>query len=188
MVGSGTGIAPFRSFWQQRQYDILHHNEVEFGETFLFYGCRNKFENIYSRELEDAKSQGALTGVFVGCSRLPVGSKTYVQNLIKLNSKLVLENLWKKQGHIYICGNATMASDVQNTIINILMESLKCSEHDCKQLIYELKKNGRYHEDVFGVTLNIVHINQLIKSLSGVCHILLDLFDLLCNIIKKKFL
>ncbi|XP_065650917.1 nitric oxide synthase 1-like [Hydra vulgaris] len=188
MVGSGTGIAPFRSFWQQRQYDRLHQNEVEFGEMFLFYGCRNIFENIFSRELEDAKSQDALTEVFVGYSRLPTNSKTYVQNLIKLNSKLVLENFLKKQGHIYVCGNATMALDVQNTIMNIMMESLKCSEHDCKQLIYELKKNGRYHEDVFGVTLNIVHISQLIKSLSGVYYFILDSLDLLCNNIKKKFL
>ncbi|XP_047145912.1 nitric oxide synthase 1 isoform X2 [Hydra vulgaris] len=158
MVGTGTGIAPFRSFWQQRLFDLLHQSEVEFGEMFLFFGCRNKFDNIYGREIENAKCQGALTKVFVGCSRLPGNPKTYVQDLIKTNSEVVLKYFFKKQGHIYVCGNVAMASDVQKTIINIMMDNLKYTEQDCKDLIHNLKKNGRYHEDIFGATITKNHL------------------------------
>ncbi|XP_065651342.1 nitric oxide synthase 1 isoform X2 [Hydra vulgaris] len=170
MVGPGTGIAPFRSFWQQRIYNILHQGEPEFGKMFLFFGCRNKFnDNIYGRELEDAKRQGALTDVFVGCSRLPGEPKTYVQDLIKAHSDLVLEHFLNKQGHFYVCGDVTMASDVQKTMTDIIMENLKCSEQYCKDFVHDLKKNGRYHEDIFGVTLNIRHITSSVRSFSYRC-------------------
>ncbi|XP_047145404.1 nitric oxide synthase 1 isoform X3 [Hydra vulgaris] len=164
MVGTGSGIAPFRSFWQQRLFNMLHQSKVKFGKMFLFFGCRNNFDNIYGRELEDAKCQGALTKVFVGYSRLSGKPKTYVQDLIKANSEVILKYFIKKEGHIYVCGNVNMASDVQKTIINIMMDNLKYSEQDCKDLIHNLKKNRRYHEDIFGVRLNNNHVTLPVRS------------------------
>ena len=77
MVGPGTGIAPFRSFWQQRTFDILQKKN-NFGKMILFFGCRNKLlDNIFCFELEKAKSEGSLTEVFLGYSNDPREPKVF---------------------------------------------------------------------------------------------------------------
>ena len=40
MISAGSGIAPFRSFWQQRM--LLHWPR---STAWLYYGCRNEMEN-----------------------------------------------------------------------------------------------------------------------------------------------
>ena len=38
-----------------------------------------------------------------------------------------------------MCGDVTMASDVQKAMLGMIKESLKCSEQECKNLIYDIK-------------------------------------------------
>ncbi|MED6278817.1 hypothetical protein CHARACLAT_027844, partial [Characodon lateralis] len=40
MIGPGTGVAPFIGFLQQREEERKENPEAEFGETWLFFGCR----------------------------------------------------------------------------------------------------------------------------------------------------
>ncbi|GFR97300.1 nitric oxide synthase, partial [Elysia marginata] len=78
MVGPGTGIAPFRSFWEQRFVDIdlaksgFQESEKPFGPLTMYFGCRaSKQDNIYGKELEEYHKNGALTGFHVALSREP---------------------------------------------------------------------------------------------------------------------
>ena len=71
MIGPGTGIAPFRSFWEERMYQ-LKHSKGDFGEMYLFFGCRQRaVDSLYEPELKEAKEAGALKDYFIALSREP---------------------------------------------------------------------------------------------------------------------
>ena len=72
LVGPGTGIAPYRSFWQQRQHDRGNaladgqSQDVGPGDVLLVFGCRHsKLDDLYKEEKLTAKEEGALTGIIV---------------------------------------------------------------------------------------------------------------------------
>ncbi|NWU86558.1 NOS3 protein, partial [Onychorhynchus coronatus] len=71
LVGPGTGVAPFRSFWQHRLH-LLHTGGVSLGPMVLVFGCRSStLDHIYREEMEQAREQGALSQVLTAFSRQP---------------------------------------------------------------------------------------------------------------------
>ena len=69
LVGPGTGIAPFRSFWQERIYDI-RNGKNNTPEMVLYFGCRNSLmDDIYMKDTKEAQLIGALTDVRTAYSR-----------------------------------------------------------------------------------------------------------------------
>lgn len=64
LVGPGTGIAPFRSFWQENI-----HTQRE-GDTILYFGCRHPLkDNIYKEEMNEALQKGGLSRLHLAYSR-----------------------------------------------------------------------------------------------------------------------
>ncbi|XP_064016785.1 methionine synthase reductase isoform X2 [Pogoniulus pusillus] len=62
MVGPGTGIAPFIGFLQHRQKLREEHTDWEFGETWLFFGCRHQDRDyLFKEELRCFLENGTLT-------------------------------------------------------------------------------------------------------------------------------
>lgn len=52
MICGGTGIAPFRGFWQDREKDLERKNKSSLGDMYLFFGCRDsKKDFLYNKEL-----------------------------------------------------------------------------------------------------------------------------------------
>nr|QCX35688.1 Nitric Oxide Synthase 2b [Nautilus pompilius] len=153
MVGPGTGIAPFRSFWQQRE--VIRKSTVDSNKLpyyTLYFGCRQKtVDHIYRAELESAERTGALTNVHVAFSRQPGQQKTYVQDLILRDAKSVYRTLARQNGHIYICGDVSMATDVSEMLEEVFMQCCESGREDAKSFIHHLRSSGRYHEDIFGV-------------------------------------
>ncbi|XP_035416782.1 nitric oxide synthase, inducible [Cygnus atratus] len=151
LIGPGTGIAPFRSFWQQRLYD-LEKKGIKGGDMTLLFGCRQPdMDHIYREEIEEMKRKGVLTEVFTAYSRQPGQAKVYVQDILqnKLEAK-VCNLLHKEGGHLYVCGDVRMARDVAQTLKGILVKKLNLTEQQAEEYFFELKSQKRYHEDIFG--------------------------------------
>ncbi|KAL4224321.1 Nitric oxide synthase [Mactra antiquata] len=160
LVGPGTGIAPFRSFWQQRKIDMEMLPEPKkgtrqgWGNIYLYFGCRNsQMDDIYKDELQQMRKEGVLREVYTALSREENTPKTYVQTILKQNAADVFKCIVKQSGHFYVCGDVKMASDVTATLEKILSTEGSMSSQDAKNFILKLRDNNRFHEDIFGVTL-----------------------------------
>lgn len=75
LVGPGTGIAPFRAFWQQRYAEKKQNKKM--GKMWLFFGCRQYEMDLYRNEKADMMSQKVLDKVFLAVSRQPKIPKVF---------------------------------------------------------------------------------------------------------------
>jgi len=75
--------------------------------------------------------------------------KKYVQNVLVEKSQL-LSKLLAEKSHIYVCGDASMASGVREAFKEIFRANEKLSEEEADEKVENLKNMGHYHEDVFG--------------------------------------
>uniref|UniRef100_A0A8C0FLR7 Nitric oxide synthase, inducible n=1 Tax=Bubo bubo TaxID=30461 RepID=A0A8C0FLR7_BUBBB len=139
LIGPGTGIAPFRSFWQQRLYDLEKKGTC--GDMTLLFGCRQPdVDHIYKEETEEMKRKGVLKEVYTAYSRQPGQAKVYVQDILqsKLETK-VCSLLHKEEGHLYVCGDVHMAKDVAQTLKGMLAKNLNLSEQQAEEYFFQLK-------------------------------------------------
>ncbi|MEM1051281.1 MAG: NADPH--cytochrome reductase, partial [Pseudomonadota bacterium] len=146
MVGPGTGIAPFRSFLQQRAAQLAQGTQL--GEALLFYGCRHRDHDfMYRDELERYAADG-LVSLFTAFSRKD-GQQAYVQDLISQNADQVW-NLLEAGGRFYVCGDgAKMEPDVRRTLIKICANKRGCSPAAAASEVDEMIDAGRYVLDVW---------------------------------------
>nr|XP_006640988.2 PREDICTED: nitric oxide synthase, inducible [Lepisosteus oculatus] len=151
LVGPGTGIAPFRSFWQQRLHD-LETRGVRAAPMTLVFGCRqSNTDHLYRKETLELKRRGILKDAITAYSRQPGQPKVYVQDVLRDRlSEEVVRVLHQQQGHIYICGDVRMARDVEETLAQILAHKLGMSLEQAVNYLSQLKTEKRYHEDIFG--------------------------------------
>lgn len=143
MVGPGTGIAPFRSFIQERAVTKAT------GRSWLFFGEQYAATDfLYQDELEQFLSDGALTKLVTAFSR-DTEQKIYVQHRMLENSKELFD--WLENGaYFYVCGDKlNMAKDVHNTLISIIETEGAMTQEEAEVYLNELKKQGRYQRDVY---------------------------------------
>lgn len=143
MVGPGTGIAPFRSFIQERAVTQAP------GKAWLFFGDqRSATDYLYKEELEQYQQAGALTKIDVAFSR-DTAQKVYVQNKMQENSQELFA--WLEGGaYFYVCGDKqNMAKDVHNTLIDIIEKEGKLSREEAEAYLNGLQEQGRYQRDVY---------------------------------------
>ncbi len=62
-----------------------------------------------------------------------------MQHILKRNSKDVYDKLVNKNGHFYVCGDVTMASEVGNILSDILQENLHISKEQARNSFKRLK-------------------------------------------------
>ncbi len=143
MVGPGTGVAPFRAFLQERQ-------AVEApGRNWLFFGHqRSNCDFFYEDEFKAMKDGGHLTRLTLAWSR-DAAEKIYVQDRMRE----VGRDLWTwlvDGAHIYVCGDAKrMAKDVELALVDIVAKHGVRSADDAAAFVGDLKKCGRYQQDVY---------------------------------------
>ena len=78
MVGAGTGLAPFRSFWQDRKIDMemeklpKGQNGGGWGEISLYFGCRgSNLDELYNNEINQMINDNVITTYYPAYSREP---------------------------------------------------------------------------------------------------------------------
>ena len=143
MVGPGTGVAPFRAFVEERS------ERGASGKNWLFFGNPN-FETdfLYQIEWLNHLKRGTLDRLDVAFSR-DQKYKVYVQNRLAERSRLIFERL-ENGAHFYVCGDKNrMASDVQNTVVQIVAKESGQGEEYAAEYLKNLKKQRRYLEDVY---------------------------------------
>lgn len=143
MVGPGTGIAPFRSFMQEREA-----SDAE-GKNWLLFGDQTFNEDfLYQVEWQGHLKSGLLTKLDLAFSR-DQAEKIYVQDRLKENGAEVYQ--WLQDGaHFYVCGDANrMAKDVHTALIEIISEQGEKSLEEAEQQLNELRKAKRYQRDVY---------------------------------------
>jgi len=145
MIAAGTGIAPFRSFMAHRVSQLSMQSNHQMAT--LLFGCRDEGSELLAGEATEALRLGALSNYVVAFSRSPNHERQYVQHRLAQSPELLTECLGLN-GHIYICGDANMSASVQEVMCSILKDD---------RAIDNLRSQGRFHEDVFGATLNVGH-------------------------------
>ena len=143
MIGPGTGIAPFRSFIEERSETGAE------GKSWLFFGAQHYVTDFYYQlEWQNYVKDGALTRLDVAFSR-DTDEKVYVQHRIKQASQELYE--WIEQGAvIYVCGDEqNMAKDVHATLLEVLQQEGGKSLEEAEQFFTQLIQEKRYQRDVY---------------------------------------
>ncbi|WP_087019034.1 assimilatory sulfite reductase (NADPH) flavoprotein subunit [Thaumasiovibrio subtropicus] len=143
MVGPGTGIAPFRSFIQERD------NRDAEGKNWLFFGDRTFTEDfLYQVEWQKYLKSGILSQLDVAFSR-DQAEKVYVQHRILEQAEQVWN--WLQDGaYVYVCGDATrMAKDVHDALVTVIEQQGGKSREDAETFLNDLRKAKRYQKDVY---------------------------------------
>ncbi|CAH8576637.1 unnamed protein product [Schistosoma margrebowiei] len=150
MIASGTGLAPFRAFIQER-VKMAQDKVGKTGQMVLFFGCRHENEDfIYSDELKQACSTGLLE-MFTAFSRdSPDGNKVYVQHKMLEMGNMVWKLLDECYAYIYVCGDAAgMVRDMQLCLIELVVRHSKLTREAATSYILNLRKQGRYRTDLW---------------------------------------
>jgi sulfite reductase (NADPH) flavoprotein alpha-component len=143
MVGPGTGIAPFRSFIQERAV-----NKVT-GRSWLFFGDQHAASDfLYQNELEQYQQHGILTKLDAAFSR-DTAQKVYVQHKMLEHGKELFE--WLEKGaYFYVCGDKErMAKDVNDALITVIEKEGAMTRETAEAYLKEMQKQGRYQRDVY---------------------------------------
>ncbi|KAA9028397.1 assimilatory sulfite reductase (NADPH) flavoprotein subunit [Niallia endozanthoxylica] len=143
MVGPGTGVAPFRSFMQEREEIGAE------GKSWMFFGDQHFVTDfLYQTEWQKWLKDGVLTKMDVAFSR-DMDEKVYVQHRMLEHSKELFE--WLEEGaNVYICGDEkNMAKDVHNTLIEIIEKEGGMSREKAEAYLASMQQQKRYQRDVY---------------------------------------
>lgn len=143
MVGPGTGIAPFRSFLQERR------ERGATGRNWLFFGDQHRAHDfIYEDELGELLTGGVLDRLDLAFSR-DQREKVYVQTRMRENGKALYAWL-EEGGHFAVCGDASrMAKDVDQALHELIAEHGGRSTEAAAEYVHTLKREKRYIRDVY---------------------------------------
>lgn len=143
MIGPGTGIAPFRSFLEERE-------AVEApGKSWLFFGDQHYVTDfLYQIDWQRWLKMGVLTRMDIAFSR-DTEEKVYVQHRM-LEKKQELYKWLREGAYLYICGDEKhMAHDVHTTLLMILEEEGGMTSEEANEYLTQLLREKRYQRDVY---------------------------------------
>lgn len=147
MVATGTGIAPFRSFWRRCFLEDVPNYRFG-GLAWLFMGVANSDAKLYDDELSEVLAtypdQFRLDYALSREQSNAKGGKMYIQDKVEEYADEVFD-LLNNGAHIYFCGLKGMMPGIQEMLERVSKE---------KGLVWEeffakLKKNEQWHVEVY---------------------------------------
>ncbi|KAJ6031600.1 hypothetical protein N7540_002332 [Penicillium herquei] len=139
MFAAGSGIAPLRTFFQERLR--LKKKGRDVGLMTLFFGCRSRDDLLYAELWEESVNVKNLKTHFAFPADPEKERKVYVQDLLSHDTgKEVAELILNQGAMVYICGSSNMARGVKGALDDIL---------GGKASVAQLKELKRLHEDVW---------------------------------------
>jgi sulfite reductase (NADPH) flavoprotein alpha-component len=166
MFAGGTGISPFRGFMQQRAL------QCGSGANWLFVGTRSFTDLPYESELRAWVAQGKLN-LRVAFSRedkrlefeqgnflLQPGQRGYVDKLLEepANSLVLWQYLQSLEqggleGYFYICGQASFAytiiESIKRLIVRHLPDTIQDKDEAARRFFRRLMGQNRFMLDIF---------------------------------------
>jgi cytochrome P450/NADPH-cytochrome P450 reductase len=146
MIASGTGLAPFRGFLQERA--AQNHAGAELGAGLLLFGCRHpQSDDLYLDELDElaAAADIQLARAYSRIDGLP---RVYVQERVREMAEQVM-GLLDRGGVAYVCGAAAMADGVRATLVELRQELHGDSADDAHDWLQQLTADRRWLVDVW---------------------------------------
>jgi cytochrome P450/NADPH-cytochrome P450 reductase len=149
-IAAGTGIAPFRSFFQERASMISSGRTL--APAILFFGCRAPgIDDLYREEM-DAWEKAGVVKVRRSYSRKPEESNgcKYVQDKMWKDREVVAK-YWEDGAKVYVCGSRAIADGAKTMFLKIksTMEDQKQLDEAAAEKWFTSLRNIRYVTDVF---------------------------------------
>lgn len=143
MVGPGTGVAPFRSFIEDRVADNI-------AGSILYFGCRYSQKDFYFKsQWEDYIEKGLLTLHAAFSRDNEDADRYYVQHAVQDNG----EELWsllKQNACFFIAGNAkNMPDAVRDSVKSVIMQYGHLSEEEALNYIKKMDQDKRYQAETW---------------------------------------
>ncbi|CAI6257368.1 unnamed protein product [Periconia digitata] len=153
MVASGTGLAPFRGFIQERAAQLAAGRPL--APAMLFYGCHGPNSDLlYADQLQRWADMGAVS-LRPAFSRAPEESEgcKYVQDRV-YHDRVEAKALFDAGAKLFVCGSGEVGKGVEEVCLRIARESKierDGGEVDEEKLRawWEGLRNERFATDVF---------------------------------------
>ncbi len=145
MIGSGTGIAPFRAFIQH-----IHQQHPDWkGQLLLFYGARSGAENLYRNDLQNDLSQyydQKTFRAFEGLSQRPWMSREDdgLDHLLSENAEEIWELVQDPKTHVYLAGLSRTRTNFEQ-----VMQQAAGSDARWRWIREEMVEQDRWSELIY---------------------------------------
>ncbi|XP_063534878.1 methionine synthase reductase [Cydia strobilella] len=148
LIATGTGIAPFIGFLEERE--LMKSKNSKMGEVWLFFGCRNpNLDYLYQEELEQYEDNLTLTKLVTAFSRIQNEEARRIQDALNENGRDVAR-LIEQGASVFVCGEAkTMVAQVKECITSYLVEYSSKTQDEAKQCISQMEKDKQYVVDLW---------------------------------------
>ncbi|WP_296804947.1 assimilatory sulfite reductase (NADPH) flavoprotein subunit [Thiocapsa sp.] len=142
MIGSGTGVAPYRAFLQQRAAN------GDGGRNWLIFGNRHFHRDfLYQLDWQAHRKAGRLDRVSLAFSR-DGAQKLYVQQRLREEGMEILR--WIDAGaHLYVCGATVMGQAVDRALVDIFTTEAGLDPDAAQACVDTLRREARYHRDLY---------------------------------------
>lgn len=144
MIGSGTGIAPFRAFIQH-----IYQQQPDWkGQLVLFYGARTGMENLYHNDLKndmDKYYDQKTFKAFEGLSQRPwMHAEDGLHDVLKENAVDIWELIQDPKTHVYLAGLENTKSNFEK-----VMQDAAGSNARWRWMQEEMKEQQRWSELIY---------------------------------------